>query len=882
MPPTAPAAPDALSSLPPLAGSADPAAFSAMPPPLFSILDSFSLITRSARDAAVTVLAHPLVKPLVPLVPRNVVHHVIGSSDSSSSSTPYTHPFSTSPLPPYAPFSALTPLNPDSQRRIREISRSVDLVSQEYETAGQYAAFLARELFAGRYGTSALDQDLAASAAASGRAGTTTMAATRLSGTGTPSATGSANDILLPEDIAEIDLDQLVEHAARADVDYVVVSSQGTVTGGTGIGTGTGAGTGAWSRVGGANSFGGSGGRVNGIGTGNAFGGAVGTIPARESPPPPSTSTPLSLIPPTFPLTILHSPTPPTSSSRQLVRPLLGPISPEEFLQPDHLLDAHTGALRVSEREFRRAAFERGFENDVRWRAWEYLVGVVKGDWSEEQVAAWRQERSAAYFELKHRWIAILDAHPTPTDEPPSTLYTPAPARPTSRASTNSHVVDYENQAPGDERVHVSGGTVEEDEMALVERLRERKWRIEKDTVRTDRTIPLFSNDAPAAHSVLPAPHSPQPGAVPPSELPSSTAASSSSSSDIPSLRLLRDVLMTYCAWNGENMGYVQGMNEWASVCVGIAGAAGGEVDVYELLSAILSLRLSTFSRTSTTISSDLDLLSSLVRVHDPKLYVHLRDNDGLNMFCCFRWLLVWFKREVQFAGVSGLWEVFLSAHLHVKYYLFFALTLLTTDPFRSKLMEAEGFDGILKACNEVSEFIQNFKGGIEALLVECELVFYRFNWKLNRLIQLHIPEHARLAAAAAAQVQVEQGAGAVPALVVTETESRVETVGGGAGTTSAPVPMDAPAVSTGVSSAESFAAPLPTALSVGSAAGSKHPPASDGPRGSKSIGMETLPYAHRWLLDLKTEVDTGLGWAFGNEWKVGKEGWELNGVVLS
>lgn len=49
--------------------------------------------------------------------------------------------------------------------------------------------------------------------------------------------------------------------------------------------------------------------------------------------------------------------------------------------------------------------------------------------------------------------------------------------------------------------------------------------------------------------------------------------------------------------------------------------------------------------------------LQTLVRLCDRGLYDHLDRTDSLNLFFCFRWLLVRFKREFDLEGVQRLWE---------------------------------------------------------------------------------------------------------------------------------------------------------------------------------------------------------------------------------
>ena len=53
-----------------------------------------------------------------------------------------------------------------------------------------------------------------------------------------------------------------------------------------------------------------------------------------------------------------------------------------------------------------------------------------------------------------------------------------------------------------------------------------------------------------------------------------------------------------------------------------------------------------------------LTLLIELLKTLDPEFYSYLDAKDSSNLFFCFRWLLIWFKREFAFTEVMGLWEV--------------------------------------------------------------------------------------------------------------------------------------------------------------------------------------------------------------------------------
>lgn len=66
-----------------------------------------------------------------------------------------------------------------------------------------------------------------------------------------------------------------------------------------------------------------------------------------------------------------------------------------------------------------------------------------------------------------------------------------------------------------------------------------------------------------------------------------------------------------------------------------------------------------------------------LLQFMDPSLYKHFQRTDSCNFFFCFRWLLVWFKREFPWKDMLSLWEVLWTDYLTDKFHIFVALSIL-------------------------------------------------------------------------------------------------------------------------------------------------------------------------------------------------------------
>jgi hypothetical protein len=63
-----------------------------------------------------------------------------------------------------------------------------------------------------------------------------------------------------------------------------------------------------------------------------------------------------------------------------------------------------------------------------------------------------------------------------------------------------------------------------------------------------------------------------------------------------------------------------------------------------------------------------LSTLQQLIAVMDPELHAHLEKTGSLNLFFCFRWILIAFKREFAFDQVIRLWEVCPSNRIKLMY----------------------------------------------------------------------------------------------------------------------------------------------------------------------------------------------------------------------
>lgn len=113
-----------------------------------------------------------------------------------------------------------------------------------------------------------------------------------------------------------------------------------------------------------------------------------------------------------------------------------------------------------------------------------------------------------------------------------------------------------------------------------------------------------------------------------------------------------------------------------------------------------------------TGIKKQLCQLRTLLHTVDPHLASYLETRESGNLFFCFRWLLVLFKREFNYPQILRLWEVlwtdgpFAGEDLHpsLNFHLLIALSIM--DSQRNTILENKfGFTEILKVSQQYFVF---------------------------------------------------------------------------------------------------------------------------------------------------------------------------------
>ncbi|OZJ04973.1 hypothetical protein BZG36_01763 [Bifiguratus adelaidae] len=235
-------------------------------------------------------------------------------------------------------------------------------------------------------------------------------------------------------------------------------------------------------------------------------------------------------------------------------------------------------------------------------------------------------------------------------------------------------------------------------ELQSTDEFAEQKHRIEKDVHRTDRLVPIYEpEDMP----------NPNPNMV---------------GGTNRNLESLKDILVTYNRYNPE-LGYVQGMSD---LLAPLFEVMGDEAMAFWCFVGFMERVQGNFYRDQSGMHRQLTTLNELLQFMDPKLSKHLEKADSSNLFFCFRWLLVVFKREFPFEQVKRLWEILWSDYITDEFHLFVALAIL--DHHREVIMDhLIQFDEILKYINDLSMTIN-----LEETLQRAEILFYQFRRRMQ------------------------------------------------------------------------------------------------------------------------------------------------------
>ena len=214
-------------------------------------------------------------------------------------------------------------------------------------------------------------------------------------------------------------------------------------------------------------------------------------------------------------------------------------------------------------------------------------------------------------------------------------------------------------------RMKLQWKSMSDDQQNRFTGFRERKTQIEKDIGRTDRAHPFYANDRN------------------------------------PNVQLLHEILMTYVMYNFD-LGYVQGMSDLLSPLLYVMK---NEVDAFWCFVGFMEKVATNFEFDQGGMKNQLTQLSVILKYVDICFYNYLESKESGNLFFCFRWLLIWFKREFNYSDTMRLWEVLWTSKPCKNFHLLICVALLDSE--KSSIVEnMYGFTEILKHVNDMSHRI--------------------------------------------------------------------------------------------------------------------------------------------------------------------------------
>ncbi|KAI8332766.1 rab-GTPase-TBC domain-containing protein [Blakeslea trispora] len=226
------------------------------------------------------------------------------------------------------------------------------------------------------------------------------------------------------------------------------------------------------------------------------------------------------------------------------------------------------------------------------------------------------------------------------------------------------------------------------------------KHRIDKDVHRTDRTQEAFVGE----------------------DLPNPDPAMSVGTNA--NLEVMKDMLVSY-NYHNTDLGYVQGMSD---LLAPLFVAMGDECMAFWAFSQFMERIQSNFFQDQSGMHRQLQTLNTLLRFMDPLLHKRLEETGTDNLFFCFRWILVWFKREFDWEDVIRLWEVLWTDYLTDQMIIFVALAVI--EAHRDKIMnELAEFDEVLRYINDLSGKI-----ALDDTLERAEVLYYQFERKVRAM----------------------------------------------------------------------------------------------------------------------------------------------------
>ncbi|KAK6019766.1 hypothetical protein OSTOST_14588 [Ostertagia ostertagi] len=130
--------------------------------------------------------------------------------------------------------------------------------------------------------------------------------------------------------------------------------------------------------------------------------------------------------------------------------------------------------------------------------------------------------------------------------------------------------------------------------------------------------------------------------------------------------------------------------------------------------------------------------LRDLVMIVNPQLANYLESHQSDDMYFCFRWVLVWFKRELSFADTCKLWEVLWTGQPCPNFLLLICIAILDGE-MNTIIANKFGLTEILKHVNDLSMHLV-----LDDVMTAAEAIFHQLSASQDKL-PTHICEYLNL-----------------------------------------------------------------------------------------------------------------------------------------
>uniref|UniRef100_A0A8C1V3Z5 TBC1 domain family, member 17 n=1 Tax=Cyprinus carpio TaxID=7962 RepID=A0A8C1V3Z5_CYPCA len=186
-----------------------------------------------------------------------------------------------------------------------------------------------------------------------------------------------------------------------------------------------------------------------------------------------------------------------------------------------------------------------------------------------------------------------------------------------------------------------------------------------------------------------------------------------------------------------KSVSYVQGMSDLLSPLLFVTQ---NEVESFWCLTGFMDLVHQNFEESQEAMKQQLLQLSILLRALDPELCDYLDSQDSGSLCFCFRWLLIWFKREFSFEDILSLWEVLWTRLPCENFHLLMACFILESQ--KEELIGSNhDFNSILKHINELT-----MKLDLQPILCGAEAIYLQLTHckelplKVQEVLGLRVP----------------------------------------------------------------------------------------------------------------------------------------------